>query len=97
MNKKQRNRKEIKKNRRNKLINRYYSSTLKTLLKSFFGKINQFSILSEMQEKEKKKNEIVFASRKIWSLLDKASQKKVIHKNFASRKKLKIMDGLSKL
>jgi ribosomal protein S20 len=50
MNKKQRNRKLITQNRRNKIINKRYSSTIKTFFKIFLGKIkeNKKTDLSEI-------------------------------------------------
>ena len=41
--KKQRNRKLVKQNRRNRIVNKRYTSTIKTLSKLFTHKISDFS------------------------------------------------------
>ena len=41
MNKKQRNRKVVAQNRRNRIINRRYSSTIKSLSKLFVNKVKE--------------------------------------------------------
>jgi small subunit ribosomal protein S20 len=104
MNKKQRNRKLVAQNKRNKLINRKYSSTIKSLLKLFLIKMGNLkektlkndetsSIMNLMKEKEK----ILQLSNNIYSIIDKAIKKKVIHKNTAARKKSRIAKILSKI
>lgn len=89
MNKKQRNRKLISQNKRNKMINRRYSSTIKTLFKLFLVKTKNFE-KTENTEKSILKNEIVKLSNVLFSVIDKAIKKNVIHKNTAARKKSKI-------
>jgi small subunit ribosomal protein S20 len=87
MNKKQRNRKLVAQNKRNRMINRRYSSTIKSLFKLFLVKNKIFDpILSESKEKQT----IQFIVNQLTSLIDKASKKNVIHKNNAARKKSKI-------
>lgn len=77
MNKKQRNRKTIAQNKRNRMINRRYLSTIKTLFKLFLlGK--------------EKTEKTPFVS-KLNSIIDKAIKKKVIHKNTGARKKSRIL------
>ncbi len=73
MNKKIRNRKHIKQNKRNRIINRRYTSTIKTLFKLLVLKV------------EKSEGQIVLNS--LYSMIDKAVKKDVIHKNTAARKK----------
>lgn len=76
MNKKQRNRKTIAQNKRNRMINRRYLSTIKTLFKLFLlGK--------------EKSEKLVFIP-KLNSIIDKAIKKNVIHKNTGARKKARI-------
>ena len=82
MNKKQRNRKLVNQNKRNRMINRYYSSTVKTLWKLFLTKrkMNGLEVEKELQG----------LSNNLYSMLDKAVKKHVIHQNTASRKKSRI-------
>jgi small subunit ribosomal protein S20 len=90
MNKKQRNRKIVKQNKRNKIFNRRYSSTIKTLSKLFIGKVKNFSINLKDEEKSNKKLELLILMNNLYSIIDKAVKKGVIHKNTAARKKSKI-------
>jgi ribosomal protein S20 len=94
MNKKQKNRKIILQNKRNKLINKRYTSTIKTLTKLFLleikkGEIEKQSKLStpfqELNVDHFKK--ICLLGNALSSILDKSVKKKVIHKNTAARKK----------
>jgi small subunit ribosomal protein S20 len=88
MNKKQRNRKLVAQNKRNRMINRRYSSTIKSLFKLFLAKNKNFDpILAESKEKQV----IQFIVNQLTSLIDKATKKNVIHKNNAARKKSKIL------
>ena len=57
MNKKQRNRKLITQNRRNRIINRRYTSTIKTLSKLFTIKLKSFSTENEGKEKKEELEE----------------------------------------
>ena len=47
MNKKQKNRKIVTQNNRNRMINRRYTSSIKTLLKLFLKKIKEISFTSK--------------------------------------------------
>jgi small subunit ribosomal protein S20 len=78
MNKKKKNRKLIKQNKRNRLINRKYSSTIKRFFKFYRNllKENSFSL--------EDKN---FSFNNFMSAIDKAVKKRVIHKNSGARKK----------
>jgi small subunit ribosomal protein S20 len=82
MNKKQKNRKIVTQNKRNKMINRRYSSMIKTYFKLLVLKIQKPA--------ENTKSQISELGNKLYSLFDKAMKKKVIHKNTASRKKSKV-------
>lgn len=98
MNKKQRNRKLVKQNKRNRIVNRRYTSTIKNLVKLFALKKSEYSKdnLNE-SEKEIKKKELKNIIQKLYSILDKAVKKNVIHKNNAGRKKSKITLACNKL
>nr|YP_009545350.1 ribosomal protein S20 [Mallomonas splendens]AYO28504.1 ribosomal protein S20 [Mallomonas splendens] len=88
MNKKQRNRKIVTQNRRNKLINRRYSSTIKTLFKLFIQKTKNFSIINPKETTFNQELKKIVSN--LYSMIDKAVKKGVIHKNTAARKKSKI-------
>lgn len=97
MNKKQKNRKLVTQNKRNRMINRRYSSTIKSLSKLFISKVKaSFSSLEE-EEKVKVKSETLNIVNKVYSIIDKAVKKGVIHKNTAARKKSKIGKMLVKM
>lgn len=96
MNKKQRNRKLVAQNKRNRIINRRYTSTIKSLSKMFFLKLKIF-------EKEKTENtqfqlkaETQTILKNFYSIVDKAVKKNVIHQNTASRKKSRVGKLFSK-
>lgn len=90
MNKKQRNRKIVNQNKRNRMINRRYSSTIKTLSKLFLAKMK--SNIDELTENTKPQFKLESENliRNIYSIIDKAVKKGVIHKNTAARKKSRI-------
>lgn len=93
MNKSQRNKKEIKQNTRNKISNRHYKSTVKNLLKLFRKKV-VMQLSASTIEKEAlflNKDQLFLEAKRlqkaIYSAVDKAAKKGVIHRNSASRKK----------
>jgi len=92
MNKKQRNRKLVTQNKRNRIINRRYTSTIKTLSKLFLGKLKTIdkNVDLEGEKKIQRNNEFLKIIGTIYSFIDKAVKKKVLHKNTAARKKSKI-------
>ena len=91
MNKKQRNRKVVTQNKRNRLINRRYTSTIKTLSKLFTSKIKSLVTSNTTSEEVPTlKVETKKLVKNLYSMIDKAVKKGVIHKNKAARKKSKI-------
>jgi len=91
MNKKQRNRKVVTQNKRNRLINRRYTSTIKTLSKLFISKIKSLVTSNTTSEEVPTlKVETKKLVKNLYSMIDKAVKKGVIHKNTAARKKSKI-------
>ena len=84
MNKKERNRKSVKQNRRNRIINKRYVSTIKTLSKLFNLKVKEFNT---SEDKPKQKIETLSVLKNLYSIIDKAVKKGVLHKNTAARKK----------
>lgn len=97
MNKKQRNRKLVTQNKRNRMINRRYSSTIKTLSKLFMSKVKSVSTNLQEEEKSKLKTETKTLVNKVYSIIDKAVKKGVIHRNTAARKKSRIGRMLIKM
>lgn len=97
MNKKQRNRKLVTQNKRNRMVNRRYTSTIKTLSKLFILKIKNVSPNLQAEEKSKLKTETKTLVNKVYSIIDKAVKKGVIHKNTAARKKSRIGKMLIKM
>jgi len=97
MNKKQKNRKIVQQNKRNRMINRRYISTVKTLSKVFKTNYKNFYEEENNDKKEILKNSILNISNSFYSIIDKAVKKKVIHKNTAARKKSKIGKVVQKL
>jgi small subunit ribosomal protein S20 len=97
MNKKQKNRKQVTQNKRNRIINKRYVSTIKTLVKLFLNKkkmietvdnsvINSSLNTSSPEHKIELKNIL----NNIYSIIDKAVKKNVLHKNTAARKKARV-------
>jgi small subunit ribosomal protein S20 len=97
MNKKQRNRKIVSQNKRNRMVNRRYSTTVKTLSKLFKVKIKTYNSDANLEIKPEIKKEIFNIVKKYYSIVDKAVKKNVIHKNNAARKKSSMGKISSKL
>ena len=85
--------KRIELNLRNKIQNRIYKSLIKNSIKKYF------SLIEEYKENPNKEllELIKQISNKVYSCIDKALKKKVIHKNTASRKKSQIGLNIKKL
>ena len=77
-------------NKRNRLRNRYYKSSVRTLIKIFFQKLEAYKDSQNVEEKEKLKT--ILSS--IYSLIDKGTKKNIFHKNAAARKKSKLAASL---
>ena len=75
--------KRIEINKRNRIQNRYYKTSVRTLIKLFFKNLELFQISQNPKDKEKLKELL----NSIYSLLDKGTKKNVFHKNTAARKK----------
>jgi small subunit ribosomal protein S20 len=73
-------------NERNRLTNRYYKSSARTLIKMFFQDLEEYKTSQNPEEKEKLKK--ILSS--IYSLIDKGTKKNIFHKNAAARKKSKL-------
>jgi small subunit ribosomal protein S20 len=78
--------KRIEINKRNRLRNRYYKTSVRTLVRLFFVDLESYKTSQNPQEKEKL-NKILSS---VYSLLDKGTKKNIFHKNAAARKKTKL-------
>ena len=79
-------RKRILISKRNNLQNRFYKSSVKTLIKRFLKDLKIYK--NSQSDTNKKKLQLRLNS--IYSLIDKGSKKNVYHKNTAARKKAKL-------
>ena len=78
--------KRIEINKRNRLRNRYYKTSVRTLIKLFFENFEVYKSSQNPEDKEKLKK--ILSS--VYSLMDKGTKKNVFHKNTAARKKAKL-------
>lgn len=78
--------KRIKINKRNKIQNRYYKTSVRTLIKTFFKTLEVSQVSNDKQHQEELKKLL----NSIHSLLDKGTKKKIFHKNMAARQKSRL-------
>ena len=78
--------KRIEITKRNRLRNRYYQSSVRTLVKTFFQNLEAYKVSQNSEEKEGLKKTL----SSIYSLIDKGTKKNIFHKNAAARKKSKL-------
>jgi small subunit ribosomal protein S20 len=71
---------------RNRLRNRFYKSTVRTLIKKFFQDLEAYKVTQKPEDKEKLQKVL----NSVYSLIDKGTRKNVFHKNAAARKKAKL-------
>jgi len=71
---------------RNRLRNRYYKSSVRTLIKAFFKDLEVYKTLKNPKDKEKLQKSL----SSVYSLIDKGTKKNIFHKNAAARKKAKL-------
>ena len=72
--------------KRNRLQNRFYKTSVRTLTKLFFNNLENYKTAPTPENKEKLQNLL----GSIYSLIDKGCKKNVFHKNTAARKKSKL-------
>ena len=82
--------KRIQINKRNQLRNKYYKTSVRTLIKLFFKNLELYKISQNFKDKEDLKKLL----NSIYSLMDKGTKKKIFHKNMAARKKAKLAKHL---
>ena len=75
-------------NKRNRLQNRYYKTSVRTLTKLFLKNLK-----NDQTPESKEKLQTILNS--IYSFLDKGTKKNVFHKNTAARKKARLASSLS--
>nr|WAJ57599.1 ribosomal protein S20 [Actinocyclus sp. (in: diatoms)] len=75
--------KRIQINKRNRLQNRFYKSSYRTLIKKFSIQLDNYKTSKDPDDKVQA--QILLSL--VYSLIDKACKKNIIHKNTAARKK----------
>ena len=83
--------KRIVTNERNRLRNRYYKTSVRTLTKLFLKTLNS----SENGQTTESKEKLQTILNSIYSFLDKGTKKNVFHKNTAARQKARLASRLS--
>ncbi len=78
--------KRIETTQRNRLRNRFYKSSVRTLIKVFLKDLESYKISKNFSEKEKLQKILSL----VYSLIDKGTKKNIFHKNAAARKKAKL-------
>lgn len=86
-------RKRIKINKRNRLENKFYKTSVKTLTKVLLKKTIFPNIPQNLIGKEELQNLL----NSSYSLIDKGTKKKVFHKNRAARKKSQLAKSLKNM
>ena len=76
--------------KRNRLQNRFYKSSVRTLIKVFLKDLETYKNSQTLTDKEKAKKQL----SNVYSLIDKGTKKSVFHKNNAARKKSKLASYL---
>lgn len=79
--------KRIEITKRNRLQNRFYKSSVRTLIKVFLKDLEIYKTSKNLNDKEKLKK--ILSS--VYSLIDKGTKKNVFHKNTAARKKAQLV------
>ena len=78
--------KRILTNERNRLQNRLYKSSVRTITKKFLKELEIYKESKNPQEKEK----LTKMLGSVYSLIDKTTKRNVFHKNTAARKKAQL-------
>lgn len=73
-------------NKRNRLQNRYYKTSVRTLTKLFFKNLEAMKVDDTTHSQESLQTIL----NSIYSFLDKGTKKSVFHKNTAAKKKSKL-------
>jgi small subunit ribosomal protein S20 len=73
-------------NKRNRLQNRYYKTSVRTLTKLFFKNLE----LAKLENPTQSQENLQTILSSIYSFLDKGTKKNVFHKNTVAKKKAKL-------
>jgi len=79
--------KRIRINERNRLENKFYTSSVRTLIKMFFKKRAVFIRSRNIKDR----NDAQRILSTLFSVLDKGTKKKIFHVNMAARKKSQLV------
>ncbi len=82
--------KRIDINERNRLRNRFYKSSVRTLTKNFLKDLEIYKTSKSSENKEKVQKSL----NSVYSLIDKGTKKNIFHKNTAARKKSQLINAL---
>ena len=82
--------KRIKISKRNRLRNRYYKTSVRTLVKLFLKTLK----LSKNEQTPESKEKLTTLLNAIYSFLDKGTKKNVFHRNTAARQKSRLAQKL---
>jgi len=72
--------------KRNRLQNRFYKTSVRTLTKMFVKSVETYKNSKKLEDREKSQKIL----NSIYSLIDKGSKRNVFHKNKAARKKSRL-------
>ena len=72
--------------KRNRLQNRFYKTSVRTLTKMFVKSLETYKNSKKSEDREKAQKIL----NSIYSLIDKGSKRNVFHRNTAARKKSKL-------
>ena len=84
--------KRIDINKRNRLRNKYYKTSVRTLIKLFFKNLEVYKTSKNLDDK----NKVQEILNLIYSMMDKGTKKNIFHKNKVARKKSKLATYLKK-
>lgn len=79
-------RKRIEISERNRLRNRFYKSSVRTLMEKFFKELEIY----KLSKQEKEKDNLQKTLNLVYSLIDKGTKKNIFHKNNAAKKKARL-------
>lgn len=85
--------KRIKVNERNRLRNRLYKSSVRTLTKKFLKNLEIYKASQSLEDREVARQIL----DSVYSLIDKGTKKNIFHKNNAARKKAKLTAHLKSI
>lgn len=85
--------KRIDINKRNRLQNKYYKSSIRNATKIFLKMLEPYKTLKT----EKERTDLLRILSSICSMIDKGTKKNIFTKNTAARKKKKLYHPISKL